>query len=218
MLYKDACNGKSNQQNLGCIKAPICAPKLLSIPPQMRSLCATWRLLILRPSPYLVNAQQMVLRKVHMTSKTLYEVTKVVTKNLNSHRCQLLSSAGGTTPICATAPSVWEFRDLQMPSPRCAIHSTQRKPYSLTKIYLRRCTTRPSRHPGELAAQHGAYESYAGSPASKGLLQPDMWKDIQLSDRWDWAALLRQEVLSTIAEFSSYGTYAHCIHGTDYGQ
>merc|ERR1712125_108252 len=41
----------------------------------------------------------------------------------------------------------------------------------------------------ELAEQEGAYETYSGSPASKGLLQFDLWKRKPRSNRWDWAAL-----------------------------
>ncbi|RUS14620.1 putative ribonucleotide reductase large subunit RNR1 [Endogone sp. FLAS-F59071] len=40
----------------------------------------------------------------------------------------------------------------------------------------------------ELAAEHGPYESYEGSPVSQGTLQYDMW-GVTPSDRWDWAAL-----------------------------
>lgn len=40
----------------------------------------------------------------------------------------------------------------------------------------------------ELAEAEGAYETYEGSPASKGNLQFDMW-DVTPSDRWDWAGL-----------------------------
>ncbi|OVA00254.1 Ribonucleotide reductase large subunit [Macleaya cordata] len=40
----------------------------------------------------------------------------------------------------------------------------------------------------ELAATEGPYETYQGSPVSKGILQPDMW-GVTPSDRWDWAAL-----------------------------
>ena len=40
----------------------------------------------------------------------------------------------------------------------------------------------------ELAEAEGAYESFAGSPVSKGVLQFDMW-GVTPSDRWDWAAL-----------------------------
>ncbi|WZZ82114.1 hypothetical protein YC2023_102686 [Brassica napus] len=37
----------------------------------------------------------------------------------------------------------------------------------------------------ELSARDGAYETYKGSPMSKGILQPDMW-NVTPSDRWDW--------------------------------
>merc|ERR1712203_134074 len=40
-----------------------------------------------------------------------------------------------------------------------------------------------------LAARDGPYESYAGSPASKGLLQCDLWNRKPKSGRWDWAGL-----------------------------
>merc|ERR1719440_1640452 len=41
----------------------------------------------------------------------------------------------------------------------------------------------------ELAAQAGPYETYAGSPASKGQLQFDLWGVKPASGRWDWGAL-----------------------------
>jgi ribonucleotide reductase alpha subunit len=40
----------------------------------------------------------------------------------------------------------------------------------------------------EIAEVEGPYETYAGSPASKGILQPDMWGVVP-STRFDWAAL-----------------------------
>ena len=41
----------------------------------------------------------------------------------------------------------------------------------------------------ELAAQDGPYETFAGSPASKGQLQFDLWGATPKSGRWDWANL-----------------------------
>ena len=40
----------------------------------------------------------------------------------------------------------------------------------------------------ELAEKHGVYATYAGSPMSKGIMQPDMW-GVTPTSRWDWAAL-----------------------------
>ena len=44
----------------------------------------------------------------------------------------------------------------------------------------------------ELAQQHGCYLTYPGSPASQGILQPDMWNVSLTGSRWDWAALREQ--------------------------
>merc|ERR1719291_1411094 len=41
----------------------------------------------------------------------------------------------------------------------------------------------------ELAERDGSYETFAGSPASRGLLQFDLWKQTPKSGRWDWARL-----------------------------
>jgi len=41
----------------------------------------------------------------------------------------------------------------------------------------------------ELAEKDGAYETYAGSPASKGQLQFDLWERAPKSGRFDWAGL-----------------------------
>merc|ERR1712241_1307446 len=41
----------------------------------------------------------------------------------------------------------------------------------------------------ELAAQDGPYETFAGSPASKGQLQFDLWGAMPKSGRWDWVKL-----------------------------
>merc|ERR1712216_539436 len=41
----------------------------------------------------------------------------------------------------------------------------------------------------ELATKEGPYETYEGSPASKGQLQFDLWGKKPQSGRWDWEAL-----------------------------
>merc|ERR1711972_1077373 len=41
----------------------------------------------------------------------------------------------------------------------------------------------------ELAASQGSYETYAGSPASKGQLQFDLWGRTPKSGRWNWVGL-----------------------------
>merc|ERR1712025_188977 len=43
----------------------------------------------------------------------------------------------------------------------------------------------------EMAKEKGKYETYEGSPVSKGILQCDMWGVIP-SDLWDWAELRKK--------------------------
>jgi ribonucleoside-diphosphate reductase subunit M1 len=44
----------------------------------------------------------------------------------------------------------------------------------------------------ELAMEHGKYETYDGSPISKGILQYEMWDNVVPSDLWDWNSLKQQ--------------------------
>ena len=44
----------------------------------------------------------------------------------------------------------------------------------------------------DLAKEHGAYETFAGSPTSKGIFQFDMW-GVTPTDRWEWD-ILKEEV------------------------
>ncbi|CAJ0626135.1 10219_t:CDS:2 [Entrophospora sp. SA101] len=44
----------------------------------------------------------------------------------------------------------------------------------------------------ELAKEHGTYETYKGSPVSKGILQYEMWDKVTPSDLWDWNSLKQQ--------------------------
>ena len=39
-----------------------------------------------------------------------------------------------------------------------------------------------------LAEKHGAYETFQGSPSSKGILQYDMW-NVTPTTRWNWVDL-----------------------------
>ena len=47
----------------------------------------------------------------------------------------------------------------------------------------------------ELAAQDGPYETFAGSPASKGQLQFDLWGATPKSGRWDLANLKEKKAV-----------------------
>lgn len=44
----------------------------------------------------------------------------------------------------------------------------------------------------ELAKEQGAYDTFKGSPVSKGIFQFDMWGITPKSNRWDWENLKRE--------------------------
>ena len=74
MLYKDACNGKSNQQNLGTIKCSnLCTEIVEYSSPEEVAVC---NLASLSLPMYVKNSTTYDFQK-------LYEMTKIVTKNLN---------------------------------------------------------------------------------------------------------------------------------------
>ena len=62
----------------------------------------------------------------------------------------------------------------------------------------------------DLAIENGPYESYKGSPVSKGILQFDMW-NVKPSERWEWD-LLRDEIKKWSKKFSITGSNANSFY------
>eukprot|EP00618_Florenciella_parvula_P012540 CAMPEP_0119479490 /NCGR_PEP_ID=MMETSP1344-20130328/8730_1 /TAXON_ID=236787 /ORGANISM="Florenciella parvula, Strain CCMP2471" /LENGTH=803 /DNA_ID=CAMNT_0007513725 /DNA_START=30 /DNA_END=2441 /DNA_ORIENTATION=+ len=181
MLYKDACNSKSNQQNLGTIKSSnLCTEILEYTAPDEIAVC---NLASLNLSAFASRSSS------EFDFQRLYEVTKVVTKNLNrvidhnfypvieaersnmKHRPVGIGVQGLADALCL----------LQMPFESEAARQLNKDIFET--IYYGAVESSI-----ESAAVDGAYQSYEGSPASKGQLQYDLW-NVTPSDRWDWAAL-----------------------------
>uniref|UniRef100_A0A8C1IWK7 Ribonucleoside-diphosphate reductase n=1 Tax=Cyprinus carpio TaxID=7962 RepID=A0A8C1IWK7_CYPCA len=130
MLYKDACNRKSNQQNLGTIKCS--------------NLCT---------------------EIVEYTSKDEAE-------NSNKRHRPIGIGVQGLADAFILMRFPFESAEAQLLNTQ--IFET---------IYYAALESSC-----ELAAECGPYETYAGSPVSKGILQYDMWEKTP-TDLWDWAAL-----------------------------
>ena len=70
----------------------------------------------------------------------------------------------------------------------------------------------------ELAEIDGSYETFEGSPASQGILQPDMWEgETKFSGSYDWDAMREAYKDQGSEEQSPHGPHAHSLHGTDFG-
>ncbi|OJU81738.1 MAG: ribonucleoside-diphosphate reductase subunit alpha [Chlamydia sp. 32-24] len=183
LLYKDACNAKSNQNNLGTIKlSNLCTEILEYTSSEEVAVCNLAS----------ISLPRFVENGVFNFQKLL-EITKVITKNLNKiidynyypvpeaqysnlkHRPIGIGVQGlADTFILLRLP----FESIEAKELNKAIFET---------IYFGALTASK-----ELAKKYGPYHSYEGSLVSKGKLQFDLW-NVHPSTRWDWETL-RQEI------------------------
>jgi len=181
ILYKDAANKKSNQKNLGTIKSSnLCTEIIEYTSPDEVAVC---------------NLASIALNKFvkdDMTydHKKLYEITKVITKNLNKVidvNYYPIEEAKNSNmrhrPIGIGVQGLADAFILM----RYAFDSEEAKKLNteiFETIYFGAMEASM-----EIAKKDGAYESYKGSPVSKGIFQFDMWGITPNSNRWDWTKL-----------------------------
>ena len=182
MLYKDSCNAKSNQKNLGTIKSSnLCTEIVEFTSPDEVAVCNLASIAL----PKFVDTETTTI-----DHQKLFEITKVVTRNLNKvidvnyyPVPEARHSNLRHRPIGIGVQGLADlFIKLRVPfeSPAAAVHNKE----IFETIYFAACTASM-----EVAKEKGApYESFPGCPASQGILQPDMW-GVTPSDRWDWAEL-----------------------------
>ena len=186
LLYKDAANSKSNQKNLGTIKSSnLCTEVLEYSAPDETAVCNLASIAL----PAFVNKRT----KLFDYTK-LREVTKVVVRNLNRvidinyyptpetlksnmrHR-PIGLGVQGLADVFAMMRVSWEEERAAEINQRIFEHMY----YAAVEMSC------------ELAETQGSYETFAGSPASKGILQPQMWAGVEpLTERdssLDWSAL-----------------------------
>lgn len=185
ILYKDAANGKSNQQNLGTIKSSnLCTEIMEYTSPDEVAVCNLASLAL----PKFVTTGKD--GKKHFDHQKLYEVTKVVTRNLNKvidvnyyPVPEARKSNFRHRPVGLGIQGLADtFILLRMP-----FDSEEAKGLNediFETIYFASMETSM-----ELAKVNGTYETYEDSPVSKGLFQFDMWGVTPKSGRWNWSAL-----------------------------
>jgi ribonucleoside-diphosphate reductase alpha chain len=185
MLYKDACNSKSNQKNLGTIKSSnLCTEILEYTSPDEVAVC---NLASLALPKFVVNGR--------FDHQKLFEVTKVVTRNLN----KIIDV--NYYPVPEARRSNMRHRPIGLGIQGLAdVFAMLRMPFDseeargLNKdifetIYFAALTSSM-----EQAQKFGHYESYPGSPISQGIFQFEMWGVSPESGRWDWEGL-REQIL-----------------------
>ncbi|XP_073949323.1 ribonucleoside-diphosphate reductase large subunit-like isoform X1 [Choristoneura fumiferana] len=180
MLYKDACNRKSNQQNLGTIKCSNLCTEIVEYTSQDEVAVCNLASIALN---MFVNED-----KTYNFTK-LKEVTKTITHNLN----KIIDV--NFYPVPEARNSNMRHRPIGIGVQGLAdTFVLMRLPYEseaavkLNQQIFETIYYGALESSCELAKEFGTYETYEGSPVSKGILQYDMWNKTP-TDLWDWAAL-----------------------------
>merc|ERR1712070_970440 len=181
MLYKDAANRKSNQQNLGTIHCSnLCTEIVEYTDANEVAVCNLASVAL----PAFASAD------APYDFQQLYEVTKVVTRNLN----KVIDR--NYYPIEEARISNFRHRPVGIGVQGLAdAYLIMKLPFEsegakrLNEDIFETIYYAAVEASCELAERDGPYETFAGSPASKGLLQFDLWERTPKSGRWDWAAM-----------------------------
>ncbi len=180
LLYKDAANGKSNQQNLGTIKSSnLCTEIIEYTDANEVAVCNLASLALPR---YINNGA--------FDHDKLYEVTYQATINLN----RIID--GNYYPVKEAEYSNLRHRPIglgvqgladtfiQLRMPFESEEAKQLNKEIFETIYFAAMTASK-----DMAIKDGAYETFKGSPLSQGKFQFDLWGVKPESGRWDWENL-----------------------------
>lgn len=183
ILYKDACNEKSNQKNLGTIKSSnLCTEIVEYTAPDEVAVCNLASIAL----PRFVNNGTFDHQK-------LFEITYVATKNLNriiDVNYYPIEEARNSNlrhrPIGIGVQGLADaFILMRYPFESEDARRLNREIFET--IYYAAMTASK-----DLAKVEGPYSTFEGSPVSQGIFQFDMW-NVKPTDRWEWD-VLREEV------------------------
>ena len=183
MLYKDAANEKSNQKNLGTIKSSnLCTEIMEYTAPDEVAVCNLASIAL----PKFVMDGNFDFEKLF---KVAYRVTKNLDKVIDANYYPVPEAKNSNMRHRPIGIGVQGLADAFILM-RYAFESAEAKQLNkdvFETIYYAAVTASK-----DLAIDNGPYESWKGSPISKGILQFDLW-NIKPSDRWEWD-LLREEI------------------------
>ncbi|KAK2196110.1 bifunctional ATP-cone domain/Ribonucleotide reductase large subunit [Babesia duncani] len=185
MLYKDACNAKSNQKNLGTIKSSnLCCEIVQYTSPKEVAVCNLASVAL----PMFVDKEAN-----RFDFQKLYNVARVVTRNLNN----IIDR--NYYPVKEAAYSNFKHRPMGVGVQGLAdTFMMLRYPFESEEAKELNKRIFETLYYGcldesiSLAQEYGPYESYPGSPASQGLLQFDLWGYKVDNSLWDWDDLKRR--------------------------
>ncbi len=181
MLFKDAANKKSNQKNLGTIKSSnLCTEIIEYTAPDEVAVCNLAS----------ISLPKFVTEDGKFDHDALYKITKVATRNLNKvidvnyyPVPEAKNSNMRHRPIGLGVQGLADaFALLRLPFDSAEAKQLNKEIFET--IYFGAMETSM-----EIAIKEGPYETFKGSPVSKGIFQFDMWGVTPDAGRWDWTDL-----------------------------
>ena len=188
LLYKDACNIKSNQKNIGTIKSSNLCTEIIQYSDENETAVCNLASIAL-PTFIECNSEG----GIFMNYDKLHEITKIVTYNLNRvidvnyyPTEKTKKSNMRHRPIGLGVQGLADvFMLLDIP-----FHSDEAK--QMNKHIFETIYHAALERSCEIAQMDGTYETFSGSPASQGILQFDMWNIDPGNTRYDWTTLKLQ--------------------------
>lgn len=185
MLYKDSANKKSNQKNLGTIKSSnLCTEIIEYTAPDEVAVCNLASIAL----PKYVNDETG-----KYDFQKLYDVTYVATKNLNRvidvNYYPVEEAKNSNMRHRPIGLGVQGLADafIKMGMPFESEEARQLNKDIFETIYFAAMTASKDE-----AIVDGPYETFKGSPVSKGIFQYDMWGVTPESGLWDWDSLKKE--------------------------
>lgn len=179
VIYKDAANLKSNQQHLGTIKCSnLCAEILEFSRPDEIAVCTLGSICL----PRFVTDGRLDFPALQATARTMVRALDNVI-DVNYAPSSKCASNARHRPIGLGVQGLYDaFVDMGHPfdSPE-AVEVSRRVAAAIYYAAIDESA--------ELAREKGAHASFAGSPASRGLLQPDLWDGVEPHPDFEWDAL-----------------------------
>ena len=183
MLYKDACNEKSNHKHIGTIKSSNLCTEILEYTDKDETAVCNLASIAL---PKYVNKETK-----EFNHEELHRITKMVTRNLNRVIDKnFYPTETGRNSNMRHRPIGIGVQGLADVFIMCRMVFGSEESRKLNRDIFETIYHASLESSCELAEMYGPYDTFNGSPFSKGILQFDMWdRDPQFSGRYDWDAM-----------------------------
>jgi len=183
MLYKDACNEKSNHKHIGTIKSSNLCTEILEYTDKDETAVCNLASIAL---PKYVDVD-----KNEFNHEELHRVTKMVTRNLNKVIDKnFYPTENGMRSNMRHRPIGIGVQGLADVFILLRMTFGSEESRKLNRDIFETIYHASLESSCELADMYGTYGTFKGSPFSKGILQFDMWdRDPQFSGRYDWDAM-----------------------------